>query len=39
VTTQLSAAKQLASLLEALRRAAAPRPGRLQFVQQMTDRA
>jgi hypothetical protein len=39
VTTQPSAAKQLASLLDTLRRSVAPRPGRLQLVQQMTDRA
>ena len=37
VTTQPSAAKQLASLLEVLRRAAAPRRGRLAVVQAMTD--
>ena len=39
VTTQPSAAKQLTSLLEVLRREAAPRPGRLRAVQAMTDRA
>jgi hypothetical protein len=37
VTTQPSAAKQLASLLEVLRRAAAPRSCRLALVQAMTD--
>jgi hypothetical protein len=37
VTTQPSAAKQLASLLEVLRRKATPRPGRLALVQAMTD--
>jgi hypothetical protein len=39
VTTQPSAAKQLTSLLEVLRREAPPRPGRLRAVQAMTDRA
>ena len=39
VTTQPSAAKQLASLMAVLHRQAAPRPGRLALVQQMSDRA
>jgi hypothetical protein len=40
VTTQPSAAKQLASLMAVLHRAAGPqRRGRLAVVQQMTDRA
>jgi hypothetical protein len=37
VPTMPAAAKQLASLLDTLRRAAAPRPGRLALVQAMTD--
>ena len=37
VTTQPSAAKQLASLLAVLHRQATPRPGRLALVQAMTD--
>jgi hypothetical protein len=38
VPTWPSAAKQLASLLAVLHRQAGPRPGRLQLVQQMSDR-
>ena len=37
VTTQPSAAKQLASLLAVLQRQAAPRTGRLALVQAMTE--
>jgi hypothetical protein len=39
VPTWPSAAKQLASLMAVLHRQAAPRPGRLQLVQAMSDRA
>jgi hypothetical protein len=38
VPTKPSAAKQLASLMNTLHREAAPRRGRLQVIQQMTDR-